>query len=468
MANDPHLFLTLPGTFYEAHMVSDELKVYGYTIPGIPLILSGHNYKVTWGITNGEWDLTDRYKLKVKDDLYFYDGQWIPFKKKEYEINVRGFGKKKITQQSTVHGKVFTDIGGDYYAQKWYAADKSYSVKSLYLLMKTHNWKSFKKALSDYDYPPQNFVYSDIDNNIGVVCAGKLPNRVLNFKGGILDGTKELNHVKANNTSRSTYNPENLFLFSANQQPIQNEEYFGAHWHKNDYRINRIHSLLKNNNDWDINKIGEMQLDKVDLSFFEFEKLLNKYDLPIQFKDIFVQLDDWDGNMISQSNSALVYEVIRKSMKIESIKFARTYLKVNKAPSFKYFLKYLNQREFNIPNSISKQRLFENILRNTDSILKYDFGKDWMNCRYAMNTNFSIPDISFLPEFKTKVEGLGGNKNTINMNTNFHPAFRLILEIKENSINGYSIMAGGQSGKLNSPNYKNQLELWRLGKYNRI
>ncbi|NQY07486.1 MAG: penicillin acylase family protein, partial [Flavobacteriaceae bacterium] len=102
IVNDPHLFLTLPGAFYEASLIGNTIKAYGYTIPGVPLIISGHNTTISWGITNGEWDLTDRYLLQTKkDSLYLYQGNWIPFQEKQYSIEVRGKGKEDFNIKST-------------------------------------------------------------------------------------------------------------------------------------------------------------------------------------------------------------------------------------------------------------------------------------------------------------------------------------------------------------------------------
>jgi penicillin G amidase len=470
LANDPHLFLTLPGPFYEAHMVSDKLKIYGYSIPGVPLIVSGHNEHIAWGITNGEWDLMDTYKLKVKDDsLYYYDGNWLPFENKQYTINIRGKGAKTFTQRNTVHGKLLTieeNKNGDYYAQRWYASDKSYSISSLFNMMKARNWSSFSTALKEYDYPPQNFIFSDVNDTIGIVCAGKLPARKKSYAGGILDGSVRLVSYTEPDTLWSTFNPEEQYLFSANQQPVQNEYYFGAHWHKDDFRSNRIHTLLAENNLWDLESFQQMQQDKVDLSYFEFKKLLKKYSVKPKYSKLIEKLKSWDGNMLAQSKQAFLYEIIRKSSEKEAENFARDILKVSQAPSFKYFIKYLNEDEFTIAGAHSKQIMFENILQRTDSLLIHQYGPQWEELDYSQASSLSIYSMSFLPGFGEKIEGFGGNKNTINMNATAHPVFRSLFEMNgKEKIKGYTIMAGGQSGKINSIHYKDQLNYWKDGKY---
>ncbi|WP_299315152.1 penicillin acylase family protein [uncultured Aquimarina sp.] len=467
LANDPHLFLTLPEAFYEAHMISDSLKVYGFSIPGVPVIVSGHNNQVSWGITNGEWDLIDRYQLKVKSDsLYLYKDNWIPFDQKQYRIKIKGKKDRIIHQNTTVHGKVIKENNDAYYAQHWYAENKSYSIKSMYEMMQSQNWNDFTSSLKDYGYPPQNFIYTDRQDNIGIVCAGKLPDRDQNYMGELLDGTQKNQLRKSMDTLWYTQNPSNKFLFSGNQQPIQNNTYFGYHGLKDDYRVERINSLLKEKNDWGIGEIKKMQSDEIDLSFFEFKELFAIYNVPDEYKELINGLKEWNGDMKADNNQALVYELLRRGIEKEAENFAKTYLKVNHPPSFKYFTKYLKDDEYTIMNSKPKQEVFSAVLRSVDSILNHYHGEEWKEETYKNISSLKIKNISFLPGLSSKIDDVGGNTNTINMNTRYHhPVFRAVYEMGKDSVKSYTVLAGGQSGKINSKHYIDQLELWRKGKY---
>lgn len=60
LANDPHLDLTTPSIWYCAHLfVADSLNVAGVLVPGVPLITSGRNAHVAWGITALGADVVD-------------------------------------------------------------------------------------------------------------------------------------------------------------------------------------------------------------------------------------------------------------------------------------------------------------------------------------------------------------------------------------------------------------------------
>ncbi|MCC9018880.1 penicillin acylase family protein [Flavobacterium lipolyticum] len=467
LANDPHLYLTLPEAFYEAHIVTGSFKTYGFTIPGVPVIVSGHNDKISWGITNGEWDLVDRYKLQVKNDsLYLYEGKWIPFQVKNYTIKVKGKPDYIEKYRSTVQGKVIKEENGQYYAQHWYAAEKSNSVKAMYEVMKSQNWDGFSTALKDYSYPPQNFAYSDVNNNIGIVCAGELPARSSDYIGQVLDGSKKYVPVKALDAFWSAYNPDKGFLFSANQQPIQNNVYFGAHGSKDDYRAKRIYSVLEEKQDWSVPEIQKMQSDVVDISLKDFKTLINNYPQKEKYNSIVKELKSWDGNMNGDGNQGLVFEMLRKVSIKEAKQFAKTKLQVKQEPSLQNFLKYLNDKKYTLPGGDNKQKVVDAIFEKTLDTLTQTYGDQWKKVSYKKMSKFDINNMLFIPGLGEKIDNAGGNINTININTEkFHPVFRAVYEVKDGSIQAHTILAGGQSGLINSAHYKDQIESWSKGQY---
>src|SRR5687767_284945 len=63
LAGDPHLQLTLPSIWYEAHIVVPEvMDVYGVTIPLAPIVPIGFNRDVAWTATNTGADVMDFYR----------------------------------------------------------------------------------------------------------------------------------------------------------------------------------------------------------------------------------------------------------------------------------------------------------------------------------------------------------------------------------------------------------------------
>ena len=80
LAHDPHLGLTIPNFFYEAHVQAPEMEIVGSMVPGLPFLVSGHNKKIAWGMTSLHADAGDYYSEKLSFDGKFVQiaGEWQP------------------------------------------------------------------------------------------------------------------------------------------------------------------------------------------------------------------------------------------------------------------------------------------------------------------------------------------------------------------------------------------------------
>ena len=80
LAHDPHLGLTIPNFFYEAHVQAPEMEIAGSMVPGLPFLVSGHNTKIAWGMTSLHADAGDYYSEKLSSDGKFVQmaGEWQP------------------------------------------------------------------------------------------------------------------------------------------------------------------------------------------------------------------------------------------------------------------------------------------------------------------------------------------------------------------------------------------------------
>ncbi|MGB5660038.1 MAG: penicillin acylase family protein, partial [Thermoanaerobaculia bacterium] len=70
VANDPHLALNTPSTFYQIHLraISDGFDVIGSGFPGAAYVVIGQNRKITWGATVNPMDVTDVYQESILPD----------------------------------------------------------------------------------------------------------------------------------------------------------------------------------------------------------------------------------------------------------------------------------------------------------------------------------------------------------------------------------------------------------------
>ena len=71
-ANDPHLGLGSPSTFYELHVNTKDrggnLNATGIGFAGAPGVVQGHNESIAWGSTTNPADVTDWYLEDMSTD----------------------------------------------------------------------------------------------------------------------------------------------------------------------------------------------------------------------------------------------------------------------------------------------------------------------------------------------------------------------------------------------------------------
>jgi penicillin amidase len=369
-------------------------------------------------------------------------------------LHVKDGADENMTIRSTVFGPV-VKRGSLSYALHWCPDSWSSAVLTFWKLRNADDWTAFRNALRDYDYPSQNFIYGDIKNNIGMICAGKMPIKPPGYAGGLLDGTRSPHwqYIPFDSLPQS-FNPSRNYLFSANQQPQNGNYYFSSRWYDDLYRPRRIDDLLSQKKKWSLEDLRRMQLDVTDLSVKDLQGMLLKYtdttSLAANWKSILA----WNGELDPGSREACFYKLFRRAASITGRRMAAT-LDVRTPPSFDQLMNFLSQ-DSSISykgKNLSGKEQFHQIMKRTDSL-------------YAVNTTmqglyaFSIHQLTELPELDIPVNSIGGSDNTINVNYGAHPVIRAITEIGPQGIQSWMINAIGQTGRLNAKGYSQQLPAW--------
>ena len=94
-------------------MAGGSFHVSGFTIPGVPGVIIGHNEHVAWGVTNAFPDVQDIYieRFHAQDrSLYDVNGRWQQADLVEEVVKVRGRKAVVETVRYTRHGPVFSDL----------------------------------------------------------------------------------------------------------------------------------------------------------------------------------------------------------------------------------------------------------------------------------------------------------------------------------------------------------------------
>jgi penicillin G amidase len=195
LANDPHLRLTAPSTWYLAHLAlerpgSATINVVGATLAGVPLVVLGRGDTLAWGFTNTGPDVQDVFIEKINPDdpkLYLAPDGWRPFTSEPMSIAVKGAGARIVERRRTRHGPVLPGnyrnieglLGPGYVAAlQWTAlTDDDTTIAAGVFDPSIHGVRDYMERMRQYVVPMQSMVLADSDGNIGLIAPGRVPVR---------------------------------------------------------------------------------------------------------------------------------------------------------------------------------------------------------------------------------------------------------------------------------------------------
>ncbi len=265
LANDPHLGVQLPSIWYmnglHCRVVSSAcpFDVAGVSFPSAPGVILGHNARIAWGATNTGPDVQDLF-IETPDPAnpanYLYKGASVPFETRQETIAVAGADPVTITVRSTVHGAILNDVVPELagseplYAFRWTALVEPDGLMGAFLKVNVAtSFDEFRQAFRDYVAPAQNFVYADVDGNIGIQIPGRVPVRPAGDDGRRpVDGSSgdhDWTGYVPFEQLPALYNPPDGLIVSANNNPVDGTYpyHMGNDWDPG-WRAARIRELL--------------------------------------------------------------------------------------------------------------------------------------------------------------------------------------------------------------------------------
>ncbi len=267
LAGDPHLEWSIPSPWYLVHLKGGDLDVTGASLPGIPAVIVGHNQRVAWSVTNLEFDVQDLYREQIDagNGRYVMNGQPQQAALERDWIGVKGQKPLQADTWITAHGPVFLNDEGRNYSLRWTAAEATTMEFPFLALDRARNWDEFNQTLRHYSGPAQNFVYADVDGNIGYHAAGMLPNRQ-GCRGDVpADGATnscEWTGAIPYDDLPQVYNPPSGIIASANQDPFpENYRYAVNGGFAPPYRAREIRTLLSRHDKWKPEEMLGVQKD---------------------------------------------------------------------------------------------------------------------------------------------------------------------------------------------------------------
>ena len=497
LANDPHLGLTIPSIWWEAHMVCPTINVSGFALPGVPGIAVGHNLHVAWGVTNVMVDDVDFYVEKINPEnprQYWVNDHWEEMKVKEDTIRVRGQDPVKIEILLTRHGPIVSDTKSSReraLSARWTFTEGLAPTRAAYLLAKAKNIEEVKEALRYWEVPGQNLVFADVDGNIGYWCCATIPIR---SKGdGILpmpgwtDEYEWKGYVPFEKRPH-LINPKEGFIATANNKVIDDSyPYFiTRYWEPLD-RITRIRQLLNEKEKLSVDDFKRMQQDIYSVLASEMVPRMIQV-LERRFTDEDGQrakdiLSKWDFIMDKDSAGACLFEVTFRKM-MDTVfrdelgeELFQEYLKTSTFPPSalrrmirKGSSSWFGQKTLEDILATSLKQMFSE-LRETlgGDIEQWTWGKiHSLTFEHAFAKKKLLARIFNLGPFP-----VGGSHLTINMRYYLYGepysakhgvSERMIVDLS-NMGGAFHVLPTGESGHPKSPHYKDQIDLYLSGRY---
>jgi penicillin amidase len=188
LANDMHLALTMPNTWFRLRLLvedagrsASDIDVSGVTLAGTPALVAGSNGYVAWGLTNTYGDWADLVVLEVDPEnprRYRTADGWRLFQEHHEVIHIRGAAPRAQVVRSSIWGPVIdSDAGGRPRALRWLAHEPQATNLELLRMEAARTVEQAMEVAHASGIPPQNLVLADSGGNIAWTVMGKIPRR---------------------------------------------------------------------------------------------------------------------------------------------------------------------------------------------------------------------------------------------------------------------------------------------------
>ena len=502
LAGDPHLGETLPAIWYQVTASSPQLYFSGFSIPGLPGILIGHNHSIAWSLTDTQNQAAFYYQEKTSSSRpgqYFYKGKWRRFDTVEYSIPVRGQGAHAYQVLIGAQGPLLTQSGKTV-AMYWTGAIPSDDLAAMMNVMHASNFAQFKRALSVWLAPTQNFAYADTSGNIGIMAPGIYPQFPKGAKPWtIMNGTgadEPIGTIPQSAVPQS-YDPATHYVFSANQREVAaNYPYYvgtSANFFDYGYRARTISTYLATHPKVTVAQMEALQQSNVDLLATEIVPLVLSAtrgsgpsgSLAAESTAAISALQSWNYDMSTGSSAAGIWWTFLENYLQDT--FGPLW-KAHKVPTGLDAALKIGTGNVPLVEDIEAASLsptggglFSTSLtqgRSRDSIIREAFGQTVAQLTKRFGSKVSSWTWGRMHKRQyvslTFVDALGygpfpgaGDRWTVDaadggMTSTAGPSERFIAEMGSSYIGVYP---GGQSENPISPWYEDQIPSWLAGRY---
>jgi penicillin amidase len=286
LANDMHLELQAPSLWYLVALHAPAapgvpaLDVVGVSIPGAPLVITGRNRAIAWGMTNAYVDDVDIFLERVDPTdpgRYLTPRGSRAFEVVAETIQVKGRDAPDVLEvRRTRHGPVLPAAegasGDTLLAVRWTAHEPTTVFRAVLGFNLASDWDGFLAAIDDMDDPHQNLVYADTAGHIGYIMGGTVP-----VRGDRLDapvaprpgwtGEYDWRGALPFDEHPRALDPDDGFIVTANNRQVAGPlaSLISRTWNQ-PFRAMRIAEMIRGGRPpYDADSVLGMQMDVLDL-----------------------------------------------------------------------------------------------------------------------------------------------------------------------------------------------------------
>jgi penicillin amidase len=479
LANDPHLGLGVPSIWYLVQIQAPTYNAIGASFPGLPAVVIGRNERIGWGVTTVGADVQDLFIMEEVAGGYLYRGQVQPWRTRTEIIRVRGEPEVTLTVRESRYGPVINDVvhspGARPLSLRWTSLDPTDRTVEAFLgIARAQNWEQFKAALTLFKAPSQNFVYADVDGNIGYIAPGRFPIRRPGHTGLMPvpgDGNWSWQGYLPPDQWPQVFNPPEGFIVTANNKvtPPNFPHTISLEWAE-PFRAQRIRELILAKDKLSVQDMISMQQDITSLLFREFRPVLEA-------------LNPLSENARGWRSRLLAWDGVMRAEQIETTVFQAWYTEMTRLPSREVGQEFWEQPRFLL--TAMRQGDPACLTPDTQTCLEFAalaldraldrFGGSpprWGDIHQASFPHAVLTNVSPLNRLSDRAVPHGGDRYTLNR-ASYDPntfrmtvgsSYRHILDFS-NLENSLFIHPMGQSGALLSANYESLLHKWARGEY---
>lgn len=318
LAADPHLSPGNPSIWYEVGLEAPGYTAVGFSIPGAPGVVIGHNGRIAWSFTNAYVDAQDLYVERADPSdpaRFLFRGRPEPATVIRERIFVRGSREPvELEVLVTRHGPILTPVlEGEQapLALRWTAHEPGRTVDAIFAVNRARDFDEFRSALVDFQGPAQTVCYADTEGHVGWVLAGAVPRRAPGHDGTLpadgASGDHEWLGVEPAAERHFALDPPDGLVVLANQRLVDEDVVARGEWDPG-FRAARLRALLEPLRAATVDDLAAVQRDVRSLAAVALLDALRAARPETELgREALALLAGWDGTMAADSAAAAVY-----------------------------------------------------------------------------------------------------------------------------------------------------------------